>query len=146
MVFTTTVDDADIVEVETVLQHEVDGNMRGLVAEAQGIVAAQHGIELDEDTAEDLLTQRVVYGERIIDGTIDRDDFDSYADYDEMLQHERSMFEHDADTAWQLQMLGARAARIAGFRGVRLNDEMGRSVAVWMEGRDSELVQYEGDE
>lgn len=141
LVLSTEVADADIIDVEDVLHHEVDGNMRELVAEARSIIKRQHGIEITADQAEDLITQRIAYEAGFTDELVDRDDFDSFEDFDIERQALRMDFEFDSETGWKLQMLGARAARIAGFRGVNLSDEMGRSTAAWMQGFEAELVE-----
>lgn len=51
-----------------------------------------------------------------------------------------------SEIAWRIQMLGPRAAKIAGFGGVWLSDEMGRSAAVCMDGREDELKLCDGDD
>ncbi len=111
LVLSTEVADADIIDVEDLLHHEVDGNMRALVAEARTIIKRQHGIEITADQAEDLITQRITYEVSFTDELVDRDDFDSFEDFDFERERLRMDFELDSETGWKLQMLGARADR-----------------------------------
>lgn len=143
-VFTVEVDAAEIIDVEDVLRHEENGNMRGLVEEVKALIKSQHGLDIDVATAEGLIDQTIEYDDKLVDCTLDSDDFDSYAEFREMRDHERSNFALDCDTGWQIQMMGPRAAKIAGFRGVYLTDEMGRSIAIDMDGRESEFTLLAG--
>lgn len=120
--------------------------MRELVAEVKALIKNQHGFEIDDETAEGLIDQTINYDEKLADCLVDRDDFDSYSEFSEMLDYERSKFFSECDVAWLIQMMGPRAAKIAGFRGVFLTDELGRSVAVDMSGREAEFKIFEGED
>ncbi|MBJ3785590.1 hypothetical protein [Devosia sediminis] len=142
-VFTVEADEDQIIDVEHVLSYEENDNMRGLVGEVKALIKKQHGLNIDDEIAEGLIDQTLQYDETLVDYTLDSDDFESYSDFRETRDFERSNFEVDSDTAWLLQIMGPRAAKVAGFRGVFLTDEMGRSIAIDMDGREAEFVLFE---
>ncbi|MBQ3301672.1 MAG: hypothetical protein IJI03_12400 [Rudaea sp.] len=45
----------------------------------------------------------------------------------------------DADDSWDVQRYTARAAKVLGFRGVRVSDEQGTSYMIDMLGRERDL-------
>lgn len=104
VVYTVEVDEGEIVEAWRLFHLAGGGELDALVREFSA------RFEVDEDTAEDVISERAQ-----LDGA-------------------------DAEASWECQHFTARAARILGFRGVRVQDEQGHSVMLDMLGREGELV------
>lgn len=66
--------------------------------------------------------------------------FDVDTDTAEEIISERAQLDtDDADDLWDVQLYTARAAKILGFRGVRVQDEQGASYMIDMLGHEGEL-------
>lgn len=109
--YSVEMDEDSIIEAGQLFYHEDAEKMESLVAE----LAERLGV--DEDIAEALIEEsKSVY---------DLDCINS---------------EDAADLSWDVQHFTARAARILGFRGVKVEDEQGTAYLIDMLDRESELV------
>lgn len=121
-VYCIDIDDDHLVEASQLLGFEVDGNMRETVREVLSVVEGLLGDlpeGFDEWDAGALLTERRSIHRLASDHEIDSTDV--------------------GEAAWAIQALTAQAAKIAGFRGVVITDEMGSSVMCDMLGHEAEL-------
>lgn len=137
IVYVIEIADEELVEAWQIFDHEVDGNMRSIVAEVRDRVEYLLG-ELPEDfddwDAEQLLknTRQLSRLARYYDLT------------DAQIE---ALDEADAgEVDWEIQRLTAEAARIAGFKAVQIEDEMGESIMIDMLGREGELRIVEEDD
>lgn len=105
------IDEAEIIDAGSLFYHEGAAKLDALVQR----VVRRFGV--DEDTAEELISGRIAAHE--ID-SIDADDL--------------------ADAEWDIQHAAAQAAKILGFRGVRVQDEQGSAYMIDMLGRESDLT------
>lgn len=111
VVYSIELADADVIEACQLFYHEDAAKLGDLVAE----LANRLGIDSDE--AEALIEEsKSVY---------DLDNIEA---------------EDAADASWDVQMFTARAAKLLGFRAVRVTDEQGAAYMVDMLGREADLV------
>jgi hypothetical protein len=133
-VYCMDVSDEEICQAWQILDREVDGNMRGHVAEVRQIMTALLG-ELPEDfndwDAEALITEH----RRVND----------YVDEDELEGDEAGM-EAMHEAWWDIQRVTAEAARTAGFRAVWVSDENYTSLMIDMLGRELRVVTGEEED
>lgn len=59
---------------------------------------------------------------------------------EEIISERQQLDGADAETDWDIQLFTARAAKILGFRGVRVQDEQGSAYMIDMLGNESELI------
>lgn len=59
---------------------------------------------------------------------------------EEIISERQQLDSGDADDSWDVQIYTARAAKLLGYRGVRVQDEQGSAYMIDMLGRESELV------
>lgn len=104
------VDEADIIEAGSLYYHEDAGELADLTERVMEMVGC------DEVTAEELISQRAdVFS---LDN-IDADDA--------------------GEVSWDIQAISAQAAKLLGFRGVRMQDEQGACYMIDMIGRENDL-------
>lgn len=109
-VYAIEIDNGGIIDAGSLFYHEHAAKLDALVAEVAG------RFDIDTDTAEALLSERRQVHE--LDG-IEPEDM--------------------ADASWDMQLYTARAAKLLGFRGVRVSDEQGTAYMIDMLGRESDL-------
>ncbi|OHS09273.1 hypothetical protein HMPREF3289_00995 [Pseudomonas sp. HMSC75E02] len=102
-----------------------------------------YAIEVDE--ADLIPAGRLFYHDDAakLDGLVDEfcDRFGVDADSAEEIISEREQLDStDADELWDVQVYTARAAKLLGYRGVRVRDEQGTAYMIDMQGHESELV------
>lgn len=102
--------ESDVIDADQLFYHADAGKLDGLVAE----LSARLGV--DADVAEELMSE-----------SIDTHAIDSIETEDA------------ADASWDVQLFTARAAKLLGFRAVRVQDEQGTAYLVDMLGRETEL-------
>lgn len=59
---------------------------------------------------------------------------------EEIISERQQLDSGDADDSWDVQLYTARAAKLLGYRGVRVQDEQGGAYMIDMLGRETELV------
>lgn len=106
------IDENEIMRAEQLFYHENAAALDGLVQEFC------NRYEVDEDTAEEIIAQRL-----------------SFHDADTNVEPEYKGF-----ASWDSQHFAARAARILGYRGVSMDDEQGRAYMIDMLGREDEWI------
>ena len=137
IVYSIKINEDDVIEAWEILDHEVDGNMREIVAEVRDRVEYLLGglpEDFDDWDAEQLLknTRQLSQLARYYDLT------------DAQIE---ALDEADAgEVDWEIQRLTAEAARIAGFKAVQIEDEMGGSIMIDMLGCEGELSVVENEE
>lgn len=104
------VEEADIIDAGSLFYHEDADKLAGLVERVMELV------DCDEDTAEELISQR-----------IDVHELDTVDPMDA------------ADLSWDIQAITAQAGKLLGFRGVAMNDEQGVCYMIDMLGHEDEL-------
>ncbi|GHA19249.1 hypothetical protein GCM10007989_13430 [Devosia pacifica] len=151
-------DQFDIIDVSTIFDDSDDFTdeqaeaIDKLIQRAKKIVKRETGYTVSDATAKGLIDQSISiedHEELIIDiFKIDEDEFEDRMSYLTEIQYRSDTFDVDwsPEAAWQLQMLGCQAARALGFDGVELQDEMGNSTAIWLEGKDDLLIECTDDE
>lgn len=105
------INDDQLIEAGQLFYHEDAAKLDGLVAELAG------RLDIDEDDAEALIEESK-----------------SVHDLDNVEP------EDAADLSWDVQLFTARAAKILGFRGVRVEDEQGSAYMIDMLGQANDLV------
>lgn len=103
VVYTTEIDEDDIIEAGSLFYHEDAAKLEGLVERFC------NRFDVDADTAEEMISER---------------------------QH---LEEYDADDLCDVQHFTAQAAKILGFRGVRVTDEQGTAYMLDMLNKVEEL-------
>lgn len=112
-IYKINVDENDIIDADRLFYHEDAAALDSLVHEVMEMAG------VDEDTAEDLISQKKdVFG------------------LDELGHMDGSEL---ADMSWDIQHITARAAVMLGFRGAAMLDEQGTCYLIDMLGRESEL-------
>ncbi|MCG9080357.1 hypothetical protein [Laribacter hongkongensis] len=101
------IDESDLIHAGGLFYHENAGSLAGIVAEVVALY------DVDEDTAEDLISERVS-GWDVVDGW-------------------------DGDSDWNMQRRTAHAAKLLGYRGCIMTDEQGSLYMIDMLGHESEL-------
>jgi hypothetical protein len=114
-VYRLDLDEGEIVESGRLLYADTEGKIAGITQRIMELA------ECDEDTADELLSQR--------------------ADVSTL---EHIAAEDAADIGWKIQRLTAEAGRLLGYRGVSMQDEQGTVYLIDMLGRESELVDVTG--
>lgn len=110
--YCTEVDEAELIDASSLFCHENAAALDALVAR----LAALYGVDID--TAESLLDESASIFD--IECNVEAEDL--------------------ADASWNIQRATARAAKLLGFRGVRVTDEQGGAYMVDMIGREAELI------
>lgn len=107
------IDDGDIISADRLFYHDGAENLSGLIADVvrRFDVSAADAEALIEESAS-------IYD---VGSSVEPEDL--------------------ADAAWDIQHITAKAARILGFRAVRVTDEQGGSVMIDMMGREKELLE-----
>ena len=59
---------------------------------------------------------------------------------EEIIAERSQLDSSDADDLWDVQMYTAKAAKLLGFRAVRVTDEQGSAYMIDMQGHESELT------
>lgn len=59
---------------------------------------------------------------------------------EEIIAERAQLNSSDADDLWDVQMYTAKAAKLLGFRAVRVTDEQGSAYMIDMQGHESELT------
>ena len=105
------INENEIIDASQLFYHDDAALLGSLVSE----LAARY--EIDADTAESLIDESANIYE--IECSIDAEDL--------------------ADASWDIQSITARAAKMLGYRGVKVADEQGSAYMIDMTGRESEL-------
>lgn len=111
-VYSIEIDDAEIIDADQLFYHADAASLEGLVDE----LADRLGI--DAERAEALIEESV-----------------SAPELDEIAA------EDAAEVSWDVQRYTARAAKVLGFRGVRVTDEQGAAYMIDMTGREADLLE-----
>jgi hypothetical protein len=104
--------------------------------------AVVHKIELDDDVIIDARSLFFHEGAAALDGLVAEfcERFGVEAEEAEEIIAERQQLDStDSDDLWDVQHFTARAAKLLGFRGVRVSDEQGAAYIVAMLGHEAAL-------
>ena len=109
--YTTEIDQADLIDASGLFCHANAATLDSTVSR----LAARYGVDIN--TAESLLDESASIFD--IECNVEAEDL--------------------ADASWDIQKQTARAAKLLGFRGVRVTDEQGSAYMIDMLGREADL-------